>query len=210
MRGGIIFFVLQLLYFRTERATLGVRFFVCFTCSQTHQIQLRVTETVETLQTPTTNGQIHSDKHHENHKHKKHQRNQKKQRNPKNKETKKKQNNQRNHKKTKKPKKQQTQQKQRKQETKKTKKKPKQQNSRTPAKFMAHAENSGKLFLFGFLVLLQFPWSRCWFPSHCFLRAGSLRVVFPLCQLRGLTIACFRVVGYFTTSCNVGSTIPFV
>ena len=63
--------------FQTERATLGVCFFACFTCSQTHQIQLGVTKTVQPLQTPTTNGQIHSEKHHENHKHKKHQRKQK-------------------------------------------------------------------------------------------------------------------------------------
>ena len=150
--------------------------FLCvLRASQTHQIQLRVTETVETLQTPTTNGQIHSDKHHENHKHKKHQRNQKK-----NKETQKTKKPKKNKtikettKKQKKPKKNNKLNKNKEnKKPRKPKKKPKQQNSRTPAKFMAHAENSGKLFLFGFLVLLQFPWSRCWFPSHCFLRAGK-------------------------------------
>ena len=125
---------------------------------------------------------------HENHKHKKHQKKTKK---------------------TKKPKKQ----KRKLIMPKKTKK----NFSRTPAKLIAHADNSGKCFLF--FCFFGFFWffgslavSRvALLVSVCrFLRAGSLRVVFPLCQSRGLTTACFRVVGYFTTCYNAGSTIPFV
>ena len=179
----------------TERATLKKRFFACFTCSQTHQLHLGVTKTVQPLQTPTTNGQIHSENYHENHKHKKHQRNQKKQNNKKYKKAR---------------------------ETKETKNTNK-NNFQNSCEIDGPCREFRKIVFFCFfgffvfffvflvfLVLLQFPWSRCWFPARCFLRAGSLRAVFPLCQSRGLTVACFRVVGYFTTYCNVGSTIPFV